>query len=625
MNDQSTQTMLNQAQALLGQNRLAEAMEIYQKICAQDPNNDMVWMMLGNLNGALGNIADAEKCCRKAIELNPKLVNAHANLGNALMSQNRFEEATVSFAKATQLQADLAPAWFMLGKAQQQLGRWSKAEIAFRKAIELKPDWQDAHLLLGNVLQFMGRFQDASQQYKTLILSYPDHAEAHYRLAVSLSSMGKTAQAEASCRKALKIQPEHISALNSLSMILTTQGQTNEALECCERALSIKPDDINTACMAANIYEQSGEAQKAYEYLQQHIKAGRQHLNLALAFAAISKELGFQDQAIAMMEDLLEHAHSLTNTGRRNLYFTLGKLCDGTQQYDRAFAHYRKGNMLRPTQFNPHKHTAGIDTSIRIQTANYFDNAPKSSNKSDRPVFIVGMPRSGTSLVEQILASHPQVYGAGELAEISKLAHNLPASLNINKPYPELLESITQKALNQCASQYLQHLNNMDTDSLRVIDKMPGNFFYLGLIELMFPNARVIHCMRNPLDNCLSCYFQDFFQSMDWCYDQKNMAAYYRGYEKLMNHWKQALNIPIMDVSYEGLVGDQENISRKLIEFCGLDWTDDCLQFHKTKRFVATASYDQVRKPIYKKSVARWKNYEQHIGLLIEELDGSLL
>lgn len=140
----------------------------------------------------------------------------------------------------------------------------------------------------------------------------------------------------------------------------------------------------------------------------------------------------------------------------------------------------------------------------------------------------------------------------------------------------------------------------------------------------MFPNARIIHCMRNPLDSCLSCYFQDFFQRMDWCYDQKNLAAYYRGYEKLMNHWKQVLNIQIMDVSYEELVSDQENISRKLIEFCDLDWTDEWLQFHKTKRFVATASYDQVRRPIYKKSVARWKNYEQHIGILIKELDGYL-
>jgi len=613
MSNQSTQSMLNQAQALLGEKRLPEARDIYQKICKQDKNNDSVWMMLGNINGALGNIIDAEKCCRKAIQLNPKLVNAHANLGNALMSQNKYADAAASFIKATELQADLAPAWFMLGKAQQKLGRWNEAEAAFRRALKLNSNWQEARLLLGNSLQFMGRFQDASQEYKTLIQNQGDHAEAHYRLAISLSSMGNTAQAEKNCRKALKLQPEFVSALNSLSMILTSQGQTDEALKCCERALKIQPDDINAACMAANIYEQSGKAETAYNYLKPHIKAGKQHLNLALAFAAVSKELGFQNDAISMMEDLLAHAQGLTNTGRRNLCFTLGKLCDNSQQYDRAFKHYKQGNELRPAPFNLQKHAMGIDNSIRIQSSDFFAKTATSSNQSDRPVFIVGMPRSGTSLVEQILASHSDVFGAGELAKISQLAHSLPALLNTNKAYPEILESLNKTALKQCAEEYLQHLNDINTDALRVVDKMPGNFFYLGLIQLLFPNARIIHCKRHPLDNCLSCYFQDFFQSMDWCYDQHNMAAYYHGYKKLMTHWKQTLTIPIMDISYEELVADQENISRKLIEFCDLDWTDDCLEFHKVKRFVATASYDQVRKPIYKKSVARWKNYEAHI------------
>jgi len=621
MNKPSIQSMLSQAQTLLEKNRLTEARDIYQKICKKEQRNEMAWMMLGNLNGALGNIVNAEACSRKAIEINPKLVNAHANLGNALMAQNRFVEAAASFSKATKLQTDLAPAWFMLGKVQQELGQWNEAEASLRKAAELNPDWLDAQLLLGNVLQQIGRFQEACQQYKILLQSHHGHAEVHYRLAVSLSSLGQTLEAEASCRRALELQPKHISALNSLSMILTTQGRTDEALECCDRALDISPDNINAACMAANIYEQLGDAHKAYEYLRPHINAGKKHLNLALAFASVSKELGFVEQAVTMMEKMLEHPYNLTNTGRRNLYFTLGKLCDSTQQYERAFAHYRRGNELRPIQFDSRKHAAEIDTSIRIQTTDFFNLAPKSSNKSDRPIFIIGMPRSGTSLVEQIIATHPQVYGAGELAEIGRLASSLPKLLQIDKPYPEALDSITRKTLDHCANQYLRHLNKMNSDSLRVTDKMPGNFFYLGLIELMFPNARVVHCMRNPLDSCLSCYFQDFFQSMDWCYNQKDLASYYRGYEKLMNHWKQVLNIAIMDISYEELVTNQESVSRKLIEFCGLDWTDDCLQFHKTKRLVPTASYDQVRKPVYQKSVARWKKYEKHIQTLIREIN----
>ena len=624
MNDNSMQILMQQAQALLEQKRMAEAHDMYQKICKQDPTNETAWMMLGNLNGALGNMVDAEKCSRKAIELNSKLVNAHANLGNALLAQNKYKDAAVSFSEASRLQPDLAPAWYMLGKTQEKLGQWSEAEVALRKAVELNPGWLDARLLLGKVLQFMGHFQDAGQQYELIIQSQANHAEAHYRLAVSLSSMGKTHESEASFRRALELQPEHIPALNALSLILLSHGQTSEALECCERALAIKPDDIDAICMISNVYEHLGEAQKAYEYLQPHIEAGTQHINLALAFAAISKELGFEEQAIEMMEDLLERVPGLSNTSRRNLCFILGKLCDGIKQYDRAFEHFRRGNELRPTRFNPDNFKKYIENHIRIQTTDFFNKAQKSSNKSDRPIFIVGMPRSGTSLVEQILASHPMVYGAGELAEIGMMCNGLKASLNADKHYPELLDSISRKDLNQCANQYLKHLKGMNTDSLRVVDKMPSNFFCLGLINLIFPNARVIHCMRNPLDTCLSCYFQDFFQSTDWCYEQENLISYYRGYEKLMNHWKLVLDIPMMDVSYEELVSDQENISRKLIEFCGLDWMDDCLQFHKAKRLVSTASYDQVRKPIYKKSVARWKNYRKHIGLLIEEFNNDI-
>lgn len=620
MKKQSIQSLLDEAQVLLGENRLTDAREIYLRICAQDQSNDIAWMRLGNLHGALGNIAKAEECCRKAIDLNPMLVSAHANLGNVLMAQNRFNEAVDSYTKATEMQPDLAAAWYMLGKAHQNLFLWAEAESSFRKAVELNSGWFDARLLLGNTLQYLGRFREACQQYKTVIENQPDQPEVHYQLAVSLSSMGLNDKAEVNFRRTLELQPDHISALNNLSVILSSHGQTNEALKYCDQVLAIKPDDINAACIASHTYEVMGDFKKAYEYLKPHIEAGTKHLNLAVTFAAISKELNLQDQAITMMEDIINHSPGLTNTGRRTLYFSLGKLCDYTKQYKRAFEHYENGNKLSPAQCTPQSISRPIESSIEIQSADFFSKSPNSSNESDRPVFIVGMPRSGTSLVEQILASHPQVFGAGELAEIGNISQSLTKQLNTNKPYPVSLKSVNQKLLDDCASQYLNYINSIEGTSLRVIDKMPGNFIHLGLIQLMFPNARVIHCTRDPLDTCLSCYFQDFFQGVDWCYDQTNLAAYYLGYEKLMKHWKQVLSIPIIDVSYENLVANQENISRELIEFCGLDWMDECLNFHKTKRLVTTASYDQVRKPIYKKSVSRWKNYEVQIEPLRKAL-----
>ena len=620
MKKQSIQSLLNEAQVLVGENRLTDAREIFLRICEQDQSNDIAWMSLGNLHGALGNITKAEKCCRKAIDLNPQLVSAHANLGNALMAQDRFNEAVNSYTKATELQPDLAATWFMLGKAHQSLFLWGEAESSFRKAVELNPAWFDARLMLGKTLQYLGRFREACQQYKTVTDNQPDQVEAHYQLAVSLSSMGLSDKAEARFRRTLELQPNHLSALNNLSVILSTHGQTDEALKFCGQVLAIKPDDINAACIASHTYEVMGDFNKAYEYLKSHIDAGTKHINLAVTFAAISKEINLQDQAITMMEDIINHSPGLTNTDRRTLYFSLGKLCDHTKQYKRAFEHYENGNKLFSTQCTPKSISRPIESSIEIQTADFFFKSPSSSNQSDRPVFIVGMPRSGTSLVEQILSSHPQVFGAGELAEINKISQSLTQRLNSNKPHPGSLNSVNQKLLDDCANQYLNYINNIEGTSLRVIDKMPGNFIHLGLIQLMFPNARVIHCIRDPIDTCLSCYFQDFFHGIDWCYDQTNLAAYYLGYEKLMKHWKQVLTIPIMDISYENLVANQESISRELIEFCGLDWTDECLHFHKTKRLVTTASYDQVRKPIYKKSVSRWKNYEAHIEPLRKAL-----
>jgi len=623
MNNQSTTAMMHQAQGLFEQNRLSEAREIYQIVCEQDKDNANAWMMLGNMHGALGNITEAETCCKKAIELDPKLVSAHANLGNALVAQNRHEEAAAAFEKATIIQPDLAPAWFMLGKAQMMQAHWKEAELAFHKAIELNSGWLDAHLLLGNVLQNTERYQEACEQYESIIQIQPDFAEAHYRLAASFASMEFPDKAEASCRKALDLQPDHLSALNTMSMILSAQGKTDEALQFCERVLAIRPDDINAACVASHNHELMGDAHKAYEYLRKHVEAGTQQLNLALAFAAVAKELGLHNQAITMMENLLDSSTSLTNVARRKLYFLLGKLCDGSQQYDRAFAHYRRGNELRQTQFNMLNQKARIEASIKTQTTEFFNKTARSSNKSERPVFIVGMPRSGTTLVEQILNSHPDVYGAGELVEIAIMSRELQESLNSTTRYPEILASIDQKTLDQCAQRYLDHLNEKETASSRVVDKLPGNFFHLGFIQLLFPNARVIHCTRNPLDSCLSCYFQDFLQNLDWCFDLDNITSYYFGYEKLMKHWQTVLSIPIINVSYEELVSDQEKVSRQLIDFCGLEWNDDCLNFHKTKRFVSTASYDQVRKPIYKKSVARWKNYQSHIEPFIKAFGSS--
>ena len=233
-----------------------------------------------------------------------------------------------------------------------------------------------------------------------------------------------------------------------------------------------------------------------------------------------------------------------------------------------------------------------------------------------RPVFIVGMPRSGTSLTEQILASHPEVFGAGELNDINESIAKLPAMIRNNNTYPGCIKDLNQEIADKLAQEYLTRLDSFSTEKKRITDKMPHNFVNLGLISLLFPEARIIHCLRDPRDTCLSLYFQDFGWIHPYATRLENLGNYYVQYKRLMKHWTSVLDTPILTIQYEDIISDQEHISRELVNFCGLDWHDDCLQFYASTRTVATASYDQVRQPIYKKSIGRWKNYEKHLDPL---------
>jgi tetratricopeptide (TPR) repeat protein len=316
------------------------------------------------------------------------------------------------------------------------------------------------------------------------------------------------------------------------------------------------------------------------------------------------------------MEQALETSPAPTTNERRSLHFALGKLYDSKKQYRKAFEHYRSGNELKHARYDPVEHVRKIDTIISTYSADMMAAMPRSGIRSERMVFVVGMPRSGTSLVEQVLSSHPDVFGAGELTYINQQTRTLDASAG----YPQCVPKLTQQALTENARNYLERISELSPDALRVIDKMPGNFAYLGYIELLFPGARIIHCKRDPLDTCLSNYFQNFSSLLYYAYNLTNLGAFYKNYTRLMEHWQKAITLPMIEVQYEDMIADQEGGSRRIVEFCGLEWDEQCMNFHKADRYVATASYDQVRRPMYKSSVARWKNYEKYIGPLIDAL-----
>ena len=585
-------TSLARASSLANAGKFSEALAICQKICRMDKNNPDIWMMLGALHGQMNNTAEAISSLRKAIALRPGFAEAHYNLGFVLWTQGSFDEALASLQQAVTIKPQYAEAWIVMGSIHGVLGRLDQAEACCRRAIQLRPISVDAYINLANTLLFSGRLQEAAQ---------------NYHQAVSLAPPG--AQEAAACC--------------GLGTALQFMGKPDEALMYCERALKAEPRNVDAITLAATIAGRKGDTDRADQLLSPLIEAGVNHVNVALAFSDISKSLGRQDEAIAMMERMLGTLPNISANGRRHLHFQLGKLYDAKGEYDKAFAHYQQGNALKPLTFDPQSQRREMDTLMGIYSPEFMARMPRASIRSERPVFIVGMVRSGTSLVEQILASHPKVFGAGELPDIIQTVLSLHTVLGSEQRYPQCLPLLTQEKMDRLVQQYLGHLATLSPDTTRVIDKMPGNFMHLGLIELLFPDARVIHCMRDPLDTCLSAYFQDFTQNHPYCYDLYNLGAYHKQYQRLMQHWRQVLKLPMLEVQYEELVANQETVTRRMVEFCGLEWDERCLQFHQAKRYVATASYDQVRQPLYNKSAGRWKHYERYLEPLRKGLRGE--
>lgn len=324
-------------------------------------------------------------------------------------------------------------------------------------------------------------------------------------------------------------------------------------------------------------------------------------------------------EAIDYINAILEK-NGLTDHAKKGLHFAAAKIFDKQKIYDEAFKHYKAANDMVRTLYDSVTHADKTTRLIEKFSTGFFMQMPKAENHDERPIFIVGMPRSGTSLTEQILAAHSKVYAAGELKDLSAIINFNILGSSAAESFLKDLDTLTIQQINAMAQTYLDKLSNLSGTALRVTDKMPQNYFLLGYIQLFFPGARIIHCRRDPMDTCLSIYFQNFIEQHQYAKSLFDIGTHYYQYERLMNHWREVLTLPYMELSYEDLVNDQENMTRKLLEFAGLEWEESCLQFHKVDRTVDTASFDQVRQPLYTKSMARWKNYEIYLDELKEGL-----
>ncbi len=466
-----------------------------------------------------------------------------------------------------------------------------------------------------------GDFDGAIRACRTLLKTRPNHPDVLHRLALAEAQKGEHGAAVRDIKKAIGLRPNSAVFLVDLGQILVAAQRYDEAESAYDRALAADPDFAFTHGVRAELFLITGEFEKAKAAVEQGLAGRSTDLRVALAFAKLAPRLEAEHRAIELLEAQLARTGHSTGA-RMTLLFHLADQHDRLGEHDRAFELYRQANDLSQMRFFPEHHHAAIDRMIDAWNSEWLSTAPRSGQRGDLALFIVGMPRSGTSLVEQILACHPKVRGAGELTAMPKIC----AALGGTDPMvqvPMLLEpaTVTKAALERQARGYLGTLHALGHGASRVTDKLPINFLHLGLIQLMLPGARVIHCTRDPLDSCLSCYFQHFFSAFPWAYKLGWLGAYYREYERLMEHWRRVLtDLPILDVPYESLVNDQEGWSRRIVEFAGLEWDDACLRFHESPRVTATLSNEQVRRPMYQSSVGRHRHYDRHLAPLRQAL-----
>ena len=606
---------------LQAQGRLTEAIAAYRQALALEPNAAEIYNNLGIALQEQGDLDDAVAAFGQARALKPKLAETHYNLGNARQAQGKHAEAIAAYREAIKLKPDFAEAHNNFGSVLKEQGKLTEAIACCQQALTLKPDFAEAHNNLANMLKEQGRLAEAISAYQAAIRYKPDYANAYFNLADLLLDQGELQVAIECYRQVLRLLPENAEAWSRLGAALRLHQRLAEAIEAFRTALQIKPDYPDAHNNLGLVHAALGDLEAATACYRKAIELDPDYAP-AYENLAKSRRYGPADgDEIAHLQALVD-SPELSESAQVSLHFALGKMLDDCGMFDEAFGHYRTANCLnhKTKNFCRERCIARASENVKTFTSHFFEQCQISGHPSELPVFIVGMPRSGTTLVEQIIASHPQVFGADELPHIEVIAATLPGRLQTDHPYPQCATLIDPPLARSLADSYLEKLRAIGGDAERVSDKMPRNFFYLGLIALMFPRARIIHCRRDPMDVCLSIYFRRFAYGHGYAYDLTDIAVHYRQYQRLMQHWHEVLPLEICDVQYEELVANQASESRRLIDYCGLPWDDRCLEYYENDRPVQSMSNWQVRQPIYTDSIQRWKHYEKHLDELKEML-----
>lgn len=647
INEALTDAWLNLGNALAAQDRYEEAHEAWNKALEYEPGFANAYNNIGNAHRENGKLKEAEEACRKAIELDSEYAHALSNLANTLLDQGKFAEAEQYYKRAISVEPAFTQAHNNLAVCLIDQDRYEEAITSARFATSFDPNYAEAHSTLSMALRSLGKVKDAERAAQKALALEPQSAAAHIELADVLLMLDRYADAEVLLKKALTldIDQERDSARLHLKLanVLDRAQRTDEAIEIVERIVAENPEMPEAHFSRAQIYHISNRLDEAEEAIQKTIELRPDYAAPYITLAEIYLSLGRLDDAetaIRKAQELnpklpaiylsLSHVKkyedgdddfnqllALHNDGIQRglaqnaaLNFALFEAYEDIGDYEKAFGHLKAANDFKRRNI---PYDQGAQENTYAQTKNIFtpqfiDQFKDKGYNSDIPVFILGMPRSGTTLTEQIISAHPDAYGAGELTDMGTL----------NRRFREL----TPDNADKYGEAYVEAVKKYDKSGTakRITDKMPGNYMHIGRIVSILPNAKIIHCRRDPVDNCLSCFKQNFSRGQYWSYNLDDLAHQYKQYNALMDYWREILGDRFIEVRYEETVSDFENQARRIIDYIGLEWNDACLEPHKQKRSVLTASKTQVLQPIYTSSVRAWQRYEEQLAPLMDAL-----
>ncbi|MSQ97905.1 MAG: sulfotransferase family protein [Xanthomonadales bacterium] len=646
---------LASALAALQANRPLRAEEICRDYLLLNPGCKDHIRLLSHALMKQGRLKEAEDQVRFALSMEPKSPLLLEDLGSIFALQDRFAEAIPWFEAAIKHEPTLPLVHKKLGQALAALGKGKEADQEFREYLELDTD---KGLVASAVEQMQaGRFDEAVTSLKNILRDNPENVDAmRYLAGIYYSKKLHLDDAEALLRHATQLAPGFVAAWMLLGPVLMERAKFLDAIAAFGEATRLAPQDAEAWGGLGNAHARASNVEESVQAFARSVALDPNSPGIQMGYAHVLKTIGdqagalqayraairekpgfgevywsmanlkvfkFEKHEVTAMEQQLER-DDLKTSPEIHFRFALGKAYEDRRDYDRAWHYYHSGNELQRTQIQYDLNEFELRQAkiMEVFSREFLAARAGQGCKAADPIFIVGLPRSGSTLIEQILASHSQVEGTAELPILSKIASSIGRYRRDNVQYPQAVRDLRAKDLTAYGEQYLEDTRrHRATDRPYFTDKLPNNFSHIGLVSVILPNARIINTRRHPMDSCLGAYKQLFGQGQNFTYDMFEIAEYYRQYHALMTHWHSALPGKILDVHYEETVTDLEGQVRRVLEFCGLPFEHQCLKFYTTERAVKTASSEQVRQPIYRGALGKWRRYERHLGVWQEVLD----